>query len=174
MFSDLEIVRRVWPPDPGLPESACGGLDISRKNDWGADEWRVYAQFLELKGYELEIELYRTKLDLIEQMKKANTRKPFNPAKRGLLSVLNRRGSIRGQKNASRVNAFAFAQLVIEKQREQASSGKKITDLQALAAVCDDLGLSRVQKSAIVKSRSIMDRISELRLKKKYERSSLF
>jgi hypothetical protein len=69
----------MWPPIPGLLDSAFSSLDFSRQNEWGIDEWRSYAKFLEEKGQQaidiLENNLGLTRASLYMQQRKASRRK---------------------------------------------------------------------------------------------------
>jgi hypothetical protein len=157
----------LWPPVPGLLDSITLKLDFSRKNEWGADEWRTYAMFLEMKGAGLVVDLCRTKIALIEQKKKASRRKiqtkqPIKPIK-GLLSILTEPGTKRGRKKSDNLESLEYARMALLKRAELEADGQKVTNSQALEAVCNDLKLTRLQRQRIINNRNILNRISHIR-----------
>lgn len=157
----------LWPPIPGLLDSSAFlNLDFSKKNEWGADEWRTYAIFLEIKGYKLATQLCNTEAALIEQKKKASRRKvKFNNQpvpSRGLLSFFNDSGNKRGRKKSENLESLRYARMALSKRAEFEADGQKVTDLQALEAVFDDLKFSKSQKLKIGKG-NILNRISKMR-----------
>lgn len=155
----------IWPPIPGLLDSAFSNLDFSRKNEWSADDWRSYATFLEIKGSELIIQLCDAKLELIEAKKKASRQK-YTPERKikGLITVLNDPTAKRGRPKSEDLQSMKYAWLVLQKKAELETQGNRSTYEQALEAVCEDLNLSRMQRQLVMsRMKTIFNKIPKLR-----------
>jgi hypothetical protein len=158
-----------WPPRPTLltcPDYLAD-VNFSKQAQWGADEWRAYANYLEERGAALVNELAKKAAELEQARRKASRRtKPIKYRKGSLLTGFEEEPKPkRGRKKNEKLPSWEYAELALKKQKELRAQGRIVTDSQALEAVYDDLGLSRraAQRPNRKQSRNICNRISELR-----------
>lgn len=171
-FFDSEL---HWPPQPHpLTE-----LFLSSQNEWDVEQWRRYARMLEEAGHYLleALKITQEELQESERKKSRTKRRPaqqpaVNPPP-GKASLTNARYYAwqppepklkRGRKKNENLPSSIYARLIIEKQAEQEAKGRLITDLQALNEVCDDKGLTRMQRQLIIsRQKTIRNRLAKLK-----------
>jgi hypothetical protein len=89
---------RLWPPRPGLlitltPEY-IRGIDFNNQENWGIEEWRTYARFLEEKGQQFidELKHERNQLSIALDLQKAKAsrrkKKRYSPAVEKIAAIL--------------------------------------------------------------------------------------
>jgi hypothetical protein len=158
-----------WPPRPTLltcPDY-LKSVDFSKQEQWGANEWRAYANYLEEHGAALVNELAKKAAELEQARRKASRRtKPIKYRKGTLLNGFEEepKGK-RGPKKKENLQSSKLAELALQKRVELEATGQIVTDYQALEAVYNDLGLSRrtEERPNKAQSRHILNLMSKLR-----------
>lgn len=166
--SSLIQCRPLGPPAPPTSASIFSSIDLSRQSEWGAEEWRIYALFLDVEGHKLATQLSRIVVDLpfdlSEAKRKASRSKGLSKRKsKGLLLNFNEPGAKRGRKKDDVLESKNLARLAFEKRIELEQQEKTVTDKIALEAVCDDLGYTRSKTSTIKNNQNILNLMSNLR-----------
>lgn len=163
-----------WPPQP----HPLTGLSLSSQEEWGINEWKMYAEILEDAGYYLLEALMNTdeKLSKSEEKKSRAKKQPTQtPAIEILLGrTLLTSATLykptqpkpkpkRGRKhNNAPNNRKELAQAAITKRAELEATGNYVKDKDALAAVYAERGMGKWRASS---SRHVINEMSAIRTK---------
>ena len=151
--------RTQWPPDFPRRGTLLTPRDdpTTPRSEWGAREWKAYAQFLEEEGSQRVKQLTQAEAELRTLRKKLSRRKnaPATTLLGGSPSQ-SRRGRPPSEK-------WLIAQeaLSIKKEMEE-DAGRKIVDRQALALYYERRGM-RKQRADAIGAQTILNAMSKLR-----------
>jgi len=151
-----------WPQRPTLL-SGYSHLDFNNQSEWGVDDWRYYAKYLEESGKALSLELAKTKNDLYLAQKKASRRsKPIKYRKGSLLTGFEAEPKNKpGPKEDDSLQSLELARLVIQKRICDPSIKN---DKQALKLIYDEKGFNRHRnKTATVSKKTVLNQVAALR-----------
>lgn len=161
--------HRTWPPEyPRRAGLLANNQDdpVIPREEWGVNEWRAYAQFLEESGASLVRDLVRFENELREARGKL-TRKKVKPnggkqgtalTGGGLLWTQQRQKP--GRKPSNKREVIAAEILAV--RGELQADGKRITDKQALA---EWLARNGKRRSRVNENRNLLNAVSEYRKK---------
>lgn len=137
-----------WPPTyprRGSLLTQSGDPTIPRK-DWGADEWKAYALFLEEAGGMMAKRLQRTQDDLRAVRMKLTRRRKAGATPSTFTTLLTtelKQPKKRGRKPADYTRRLAESALAI--RSEAAKKGLKLTDRKALEEAFAAVGQRRMR-----------------------------
>lgn len=76
-------------------------FDLSKQADWGIDEWREYAHYLESSGKKLYLELQNTKVELSNTKRSLSRKKPKSEMALSASEILSQKVTSKPTKKAS-------------------------------------------------------------------------
>lgn len=135
----IALQNPKWPPRPTLISNYYY-LDFSKQSEWGVEEWRAYAIYLEEAGKTLVRKLTETNNHLLNANKKLKRSKRPIESKSGTLLTgfrySERTHKSRGRPKGAGAAARELAVLAINlKTQIEVDCGKSITNTKALAAL---------------------------------------
>ncbi|WP_157199271.1 hypothetical protein [Methylomonas koyamae] len=133
-FAALATYRSHWPPRPTLI-SGYFHLNFDKQPEWGIDEWRDYARYLEERGQSLANDLKKIRNQLYESQSKLKRSKKNILPSRGTLvtgyAPCPKKGPGRPQGSTRRSQYADCAARAIEIKDSHQEGGFKITDIDA-------------------------------------------
>lgn len=156
--------NRTWPPEfprRGTLLTDDYGDPQTPREQWGVDEWRAYAVFLEESGKRLVRDMIRFEQELSDKRKNLSRRKLKAGPQESLLCLVDREKKKRGRKPNGQREKKAAEVLAIRAELEATcKKGKKITDKRALEEWFARKGLRR---GRVNENRNILNAMSESR-----------
>lgn len=156
-----------WPPRPTLLTcpNYLEGVDFSKQEQWGANEWRAYANYLEERGAALVNELAKKAAELEQARRKASRRgKPIKHRQGSLLTGIEEepKGK-RGPKKKENLPTLKYARLILQIQREHEAQGKKKSYVDILDEdIIKSLGGWREKAEIKCKRKTILNTVSKI------------
>lgn len=129
------------------------------REQWGVDEWRAYAMFLEESGKRRARDMDRIEQELSDKRKKLSRRKPGGKPQETLLCSSRREKKKPGRKPNGIREKNAAEVLAIRSELE-AAGNKRITNMMALEEWLSRKGLRRSRAKDHL---TIINAMSELR-----------
>jgi hypothetical protein len=147
----LDVVRRQrqWPPEyPRKGTLLCPPSDPQLpKEEWGREEWKAYALFLEQAGASLIDRLIRSEREASDSRVKLSRRRvgEHGDMRHTLLTQLQSVPGKRGRKPSTKTQDEAREVLGIRAEME--AKGRRVTDKQAIEEWLQRKGLGRYRAS---------------------------
>lgn len=154
--------NRAWPPEfPRRGSMLTGdyGDPQTPREQWGVDEWRAYAMFLEESGKQRARDMGLIEQELSDKRKKLSRRKSGGKPQETPLWSAGREKKKPGRKPNGNREKNAAEVLAIRYELE-AAGNKGITDRMALEEWLSRKGLRRSRAS---ENRNILNAMSEFR-----------
>lgn len=158
--------KRVWPPQYPLPVtvlplgSGNPSPVLPPREEWGTQEWRDYALFLEGSGAGLTKDLIRIEHGLIKAHRKLSRRKPSQKVDARVTVLLQGAPRIHKKRGRKPFRMEVAADVLAIRAELEASIGTSVTDKKALGEYFNRKGLRRSRAN---ENRNILNAVSEFR-----------